>query len=159
MAVSDAEIKVGDYVRARAGAYKGKVGTVLRVVSTRDEELSSDKALVSFPRAGQTTSTRTRWRRRRRSKGEPAAVREARPDARRDTWPRPPPGFQPLPLERLHLVEIHEGAPLNLDRAETAAVDEVVNRRPRHAAHLRRLGLADEATVRQLLLLLASRRH
>lgn len=41
-------IKVGDRVRARAGAHEGKVGTALRVVATRDLELSSDNVLVIF---------------------------------------------------------------------------------------------------------------
>lgn len=43
------EIKAGDKVRARAGAHEGKVGTALRVVATRDAELSSDNVLVIFP--------------------------------------------------------------------------------------------------------------
>lgn len=41
-------IKVGDRVRARTGAHEGKVGTALRVVVTRDAELSSNKVLVVF---------------------------------------------------------------------------------------------------------------
>ena len=49
MAEQDTEIKVGDRVRARAGAHEGKVGTALRVVATRDVELSSDNVLVIFP--------------------------------------------------------------------------------------------------------------
>jgi putative hemolysin len=49
MAVQDTVIKVGDIVRARAGAHEGKVGTALRVVATRDAELSSDNVLVVFP--------------------------------------------------------------------------------------------------------------
>ena len=49
MADQDTDIKVGDRVRARAGAHEGKVGSVLRVVETRDAELSSDKVLVIFP--------------------------------------------------------------------------------------------------------------
>jgi ribosomal protein L24 len=48
MVEQDTEIKVGDKVRARAGAHEGKVGTALRVVETRDLELSSDKVLVIF---------------------------------------------------------------------------------------------------------------
>lgn len=49
MAEQDVRIKVGDRVRARAGAHEGKVGTALRVVATRDLELSSDNVLVVFP--------------------------------------------------------------------------------------------------------------
>ncbi|HWS55933.1 MAG TPA: hypothetical protein VN228_17470 [Pyrinomonadaceae bacterium] len=49
MAEQDKGIKVGDRVRARAGAHEGKVGTALRVVATRDMELSSDNVLVVFP--------------------------------------------------------------------------------------------------------------
>ncbi|HEV3469652.1 MAG TPA: hypothetical protein VG148_10050 [Pyrinomonadaceae bacterium] len=49
MAEQDAGIKVGDRVRARAGAHEGKVGTAMRVVTTRDTELSSDNVLVVFP--------------------------------------------------------------------------------------------------------------
>jgi hypothetical protein len=52
MTKQETRIKVGDRVRARAGAYKGQVGTARRVVATRDEELSSDNVLVIFP-AGQ----------------------------------------------------------------------------------------------------------
>jgi hypothetical protein len=48
----DTEIKVGDFVRARAGAYVGKVGTALRVVTTRDEGRTSESVLVSFPAGG-----------------------------------------------------------------------------------------------------------
>jgi hypothetical protein len=48
----DTEIKVGDFVRARAGAYEGKVGTALRVVTTRDEGRTSESVLVSFPAGG-----------------------------------------------------------------------------------------------------------
>lgn len=48
MAEQDTEIKVGDRVRARGGAHEGKVGTALRVVETRDLELSSDNVLVIF---------------------------------------------------------------------------------------------------------------
>jgi transcription antitermination factor NusG len=46
------EIKVGDSVRARAGAFKGRVGTAMRVVTTHDEELISESVLVSFPAEG-----------------------------------------------------------------------------------------------------------
>ena len=49
MAGQDTGIKAGDRVRARAGAHEGKVGTALRVVATRDVELSSDNVLVVFP--------------------------------------------------------------------------------------------------------------
>lgn len=52
MSDPETEIKVGDRVRARDGVYKGKVGTALRVVTTRDEELTSDKVLVGFPAGG-----------------------------------------------------------------------------------------------------------
>jgi hypothetical protein len=48
MVEPNTRIKVGDRVRARAGAYKGRVGTARRVVATRDEELSSDNVLVIF---------------------------------------------------------------------------------------------------------------
>jgi hypothetical protein len=48
-----AGIKAGDSVRALDGAYKGKVGTALRVVTTRDEgRTSSESVLVSFPAGG-----------------------------------------------------------------------------------------------------------
>jgi hypothetical protein len=49
MAKQETGIKVGDRVRARGGAHEGKVGTAMRVVATRDLELSSDKVLVIFP--------------------------------------------------------------------------------------------------------------
>ncbi len=52
MADPDTEIKVGDSVRARAGVYEGKVGTALRVVTTSDEERTSESVLVSFPTGG-----------------------------------------------------------------------------------------------------------
>ena len=52
MAEPDTEIKVGDCVRAREGAFKGKVGTALRVVMTRDEGRTSCNVLVSFPAGG-----------------------------------------------------------------------------------------------------------
>ena len=45
-------IKVGDHVRALEGAYKGKVGTALRVVTSRDEGRTSHSILVSFPAGG-----------------------------------------------------------------------------------------------------------
>ena len=45
-------IKAGDSVRALDGAYKGKVGTALRVVTTRDEGRTSESVLVSFPAGG-----------------------------------------------------------------------------------------------------------
>ncbi|MFL6255155.1 MAG: hypothetical protein ACJ74T_09025 [Pyrinomonadaceae bacterium] len=47
-----AVIKAGDHVRALDGAYKGKVGTALRVVTTRDEGRTSESVLVSFPEGG-----------------------------------------------------------------------------------------------------------
>ena len=47
-----AGIKAGDLVRALDGAYKGKVGTALRVVTTRDEGRISESVLVSFPAGG-----------------------------------------------------------------------------------------------------------
>ncbi len=47
-----AGIKAGDCVRALEGAYKGKVGTALRVVTTRDEGRTSESVLVSFPAGG-----------------------------------------------------------------------------------------------------------
>lgn len=49
MTEQDTGIKVGDSVRACAGDHQGKVGTALRVVTTRDAELSSDNVLVVFP--------------------------------------------------------------------------------------------------------------
>ena len=52
MAEPDTEIKVGDCVRAREGAFKGKVGTALRVVTTRDEGRTSCNVLVRFPAGG-----------------------------------------------------------------------------------------------------------
>lgn len=45
-------IKEGDHVRALEGAYKGKVGTALRVVTTSDEGRTSESVLVSFPAGG-----------------------------------------------------------------------------------------------------------
>jgi hypothetical protein len=47
-----AGIKAGDSVRALDGAYKGKIGTALRVVTTRDEGRVSESVLVSFPAGG-----------------------------------------------------------------------------------------------------------
>ena len=47
-----AGIKAGDRVRARDGAYKGKVGTALRVVTSSDEGRTSRSVLVSFPAGG-----------------------------------------------------------------------------------------------------------
>jgi hypothetical protein len=47
-----AGIKVGDCVRALDGAFKGQVGTALRVVTTRDEGQTSESVLVSFPAGG-----------------------------------------------------------------------------------------------------------
>jgi hypothetical protein len=47
-----AVIRAGDRVRALDGAYKGKVGTALRVVSTSDEGRTSESVLVSFPAGG-----------------------------------------------------------------------------------------------------------
>jgi hypothetical protein len=49
---SGARIKAGDCVRALDGAYKGKVGTALRVVKTHDEGRTSESVLVSFPAGG-----------------------------------------------------------------------------------------------------------
>lgn len=51
-ATPGAGIKAGDLVRALDGAYKGKVGTALRVVTTRDEGRISESVLVSFPAGG-----------------------------------------------------------------------------------------------------------
>ena len=48
----DARIKAGDHVRALDGAYKGKVGMALRVVTTHDEGRTSESVLVSFPAGG-----------------------------------------------------------------------------------------------------------
>lgn len=45
-------IKAGDRVRAVEGAYKGEVGTALRVVTSRDEGRTSRNVLVSFPAGG-----------------------------------------------------------------------------------------------------------
>ena len=47
-----AGIKAGDRVRALDGAYKGRVGTALRVVMSRDEGRTSHSILVSFPAGG-----------------------------------------------------------------------------------------------------------
>jgi hypothetical protein len=47
-----AGIKAGDLVRALDGAYKGKVGTALRVVTSHDEGRTSQSILVSFPAGG-----------------------------------------------------------------------------------------------------------
>lgn len=52
MSKRETQIKVGDSVRARAGAYKGRVGTAMRVVTTHDLELTSESVLVNFPAAG-----------------------------------------------------------------------------------------------------------
>ena len=52
MGEPDTEIRVGDCVRACDGAFKGKVGTALRVVTTRDEGRISCNVLVSFPAGG-----------------------------------------------------------------------------------------------------------
>jgi hypothetical protein len=38
--------------RAREGAFKGEVGTALRVVTSRDEGRTSKSVLVSFPAGG-----------------------------------------------------------------------------------------------------------
>lgn len=51
-ATPGAGIKAGDLVRALDGAYKGKVGTALRVVTTRDEGRISESVLMSFPAGG-----------------------------------------------------------------------------------------------------------
>jgi hypothetical protein len=45
-------IKAGDRVRALDGAYKGKVGRALRVVTSSDEGRTSRSVLVSFPAGG-----------------------------------------------------------------------------------------------------------
>ena len=47
-----AGIKAGDCVRALDGAYKGRVGTAVRVVTSRDEGRTSETVLVSFPAGG-----------------------------------------------------------------------------------------------------------
>ena len=47
-----ARIKAGDLVRALDGAYKGSVGTALRVVTSRDDGRTSHSILVSFPAGG-----------------------------------------------------------------------------------------------------------
>jgi hypothetical protein len=47
-----AGIKAGDLVRALEGAYRGKVGTALRVVTTSDEGHTWESVLVSFPAGG-----------------------------------------------------------------------------------------------------------
>ena len=47
-----AGIQAGDRVRALEGAYRGKVGTALRVVTTSDEGRTSASVLVSFPAGG-----------------------------------------------------------------------------------------------------------
>ena len=52
MANPEVDIKAGDFVRACAGAYKGKVGTALRVVTSRDEGRTSRSVLVSFHTGG-----------------------------------------------------------------------------------------------------------
>ncbi|MDT7688728.1 MAG: hypothetical protein QOJ70_1190 [Acidobacteriota bacterium] len=52
LADTGAGIKAGDSVRARTGAYKGEVGTVLRVVTTHDEGRTLESVLVSFPEGG-----------------------------------------------------------------------------------------------------------
>ena len=52
MAEPYTEIRAGDRVRAREGAFKGEVGTALRVVTSRDEGRTSCSVLVSFPAGG-----------------------------------------------------------------------------------------------------------
>lgn len=52
MAEPGVRIKAGDRVRALDGAYKGRVGTALRVVTSRDEGRTSQSILVSFPAGG-----------------------------------------------------------------------------------------------------------
>jgi hypothetical protein len=47
-----AGIKTGDRVRALGGAYKGRVGTALRVVTSLDEGRTSQSVLVSFSAGG-----------------------------------------------------------------------------------------------------------
>ena len=47
-----ARFKAGDRVRAVEGAYKGVVGTALRVVTSRNEGRTSRTVLVSFPAGG-----------------------------------------------------------------------------------------------------------
>ena len=47
-----AGIRAGDCVRALDGAYKGKVGRALRVVTSRDEGRTSRCVLVSFHAGG-----------------------------------------------------------------------------------------------------------
>jgi hypothetical protein len=47
-----AGIKAGDRVRALDGAYKGRVGTALRVVTNHDEWGTSHSVLVRFPAGG-----------------------------------------------------------------------------------------------------------
>ena len=47
-----AGIKAGDRVRALDGAYRGRVGTAVRVVTSRDEGRISETVLVSFPAGG-----------------------------------------------------------------------------------------------------------
>ncbi|HEX8282572.1 MAG TPA: hypothetical protein VF588_04420 [Pyrinomonadaceae bacterium] len=46
------DIKAGDSVRARDGAYKGEVGTALRVVTSDNEGRPTRNVLVSFPAGG-----------------------------------------------------------------------------------------------------------
>jgi hypothetical protein len=52
MTEPDTEIKAGDRVLALEGAFKGEVGTALRVVTSRDEGRTSCNVLVSFPAGG-----------------------------------------------------------------------------------------------------------
>lgn len=52
MADPRAGIRAGDRVRALDGAYKGRVGTALRVVTSSDEGRVSRSVLVSFPAGG-----------------------------------------------------------------------------------------------------------
>jgi hypothetical protein len=51
-AQTGAGIKAGDRVRALDGAYRGEVGTALRVVTTHDEGRTSESVLVSFTTGG-----------------------------------------------------------------------------------------------------------
>src|SRR5215204_6380367 len=76
-------------------------------------------------------------------------------------WRSPSAPLPVLFLERFDLLEVDEVPPFHLDRTEAPAAHEFVNRRPRHATHLRRLGLADQrhAVRERLPLLLLSHKR
>ena len=55
--------------------------------------------------------------------------------------------------KRFDFFDVHAVIPIHLYRAKASAPHQIVNRSARHAAHLRRFGLADQRLARLLLLL------